>query len=128
MKKQRQYRGGYEFAGLVHRARELRKNQTSAESFLWEIFRDRKLLGFKFRRQDQIGNYIADFYCRSGQLVIECDGSVHTENEQWHHDQDRDVYMISQGLTVLRFTNEQVLNDAEAVLSEIAACLPTGKK
>jgi very-short-patch-repair endonuclease len=85
------------------------------------------LLGFKFRRQHQIGNYIADFYCRSAELVIECDGSVHRGNEQWHHDQDRDVYMISQGLTVLRFTNEQVLNNVEAVVSEIAACLPAAK-
>ena len=56
MKKLRQYRGGYEFAGLVQRARELRKSQTSAESLLWEILRDRKFLGFKFRRQHQFGD------------------------------------------------------------------------
>jgi len=127
MKKLRQYRGGYEFAGLVQRARELRKGQTSAESLLWEILRDRKLLCFKFRRQHQFGDYIADFYCRSAQLVIECDGSAHSGNEAWHHDQERDAYMVNQGVRVLRFTNVQVLNDIEAVLSEIAAFLPAGE-
>jgi len=127
MKKLRQYRGGYEFAGLVQRARELRKSQTSAESLLWEILRDRKFLGFKFRRQHQFGDYIADFYCRSAQLVIECDGSAHSGNEALHHDQERDAYMVNQGVRVLRFTNVQVLNDIEAVLSEIAAFLPAGE-
>jgi very-short-patch-repair endonuclease len=53
-------------------------------------------------------------------LVIECDGSIHQKDERWHHDQVRDAYMISQGVRVLRFTNEQVLNDTAAVLSEIA--------
>jgi very-short-patch-repair endonuclease len=56
--------------------------------------------------------------------VIECDGPIHVENERWHHDQIRDAYMISQGLRVLRFTNEQVLNDTSAVLHQIAKHLP----
>ncbi|MDX6443655.1 MAG: type restriction enzyme protein [Blastocatellia bacterium] len=57
--------------------------------------------------------------------MIECDGPVHQPNEQWHNDQNRDAYMIAQGLRVLRFTNEQVLNDTEKVLDEIAAFLPS---
>jgi type I restriction-modification system DNA methylase subunit len=57
------YRGGYDFSGLVERARELRKKQTPAEQVLWELLRDRQLLGFKFRRQHQVGDYILDFYC-----------------------------------------------------------------
>ena len=108
MHKQRQYRGGYEFSGLVKLARELRKNQTSAETLLWNLLRGRKLLGLKFRRQHQLGKYVADFYCREAQLVIECDGSAHRGNEQWQHDQNRDAYMISQGIRVMRFRNAEI--------------------
>jgi len=123
VKRKRQYRGGYEFAGLSRLARELRKKQTSAEALLWHLLRDRQLLGFKFRRQHQFGDYITDFYCRKAGLVIECDGSAHEANEQWHHDQERDAYMIGQGLHVLRIANDRILNDTANVLAEIARCL-----
>ncbi len=123
MKVQRQYRGGYEFAGLAKLARQLRRNQTSPEKLLWQLLRNRQLFGFKFRRQHQFGNYVTDFYCREAQLVIECDGAVHDLNERWHHDQNRDAYMIPVGLRVLRFSNDQVLNDTEGVLEEIAKYL-----
>jgi len=108
-------------------ARRMRREPTPAEESLWQVLRNRRLAGFKFRRQHQFGDYIADFYCRSAQLVIECDGSAHSGNEAWHHDQERDAYMVNQGVRVLRFTNVQVLNDIEAVLSEIAAFLPAGE-
>src|SRR5713226_9538170 len=124
MRERRQYRGGYQFAGLLKLARELRKKQTSAESLLWQLVRDRRLLGFKFRRQHQFGDYLADFYCREACLVIECDGSVHDAHEQWHHDQERDAYMISQGIRILRFTNDRILDDTESVLGEIVQFLP----
>ena len=133
MNKGRQYRGGYQSSGLKDLARELRKKQTSAEELLWELIRNRKLLGFKFRRQHQFGDYIADFYCYDAKLVIECDGPVHQPNEQWHHDQNRDAYMIAQGLRVLRFTNEQILrftneqilNETESVLEVISSYFPS---
>ena len=125
MRKARQYRGGYQFSGLKELARELRKKQTSAEEMLWALVRNRQLLGFKFRRQHQFGDYVADFYCHDAQLVIECDGPVHEGNEQWHHDQNRDAHMIGQGLRVLRFSNGQILNDTEKVLDEIAGFLPS---
>ena len=83
MKRQRQYRGGYQVAGLVNLARDLRKQQTSAEDLLWQLLRDRRLLGFKFRRQHQFSDYVADFFCREAQLVIECDGEIHNRNEAW---------------------------------------------
>ena len=124
MNQARQYRGGYQFAGLRQLARELRKKPTSAEELLWQLLRDRQLLGLKFRRQHQFGDYVADFYCREAHLVIECDGSAHDGREQWHHDQNRNAYMISQGIRVLRFTNDRVLNDTEGVLDEIAKHLP----
>ena len=106
MIKQRQYRGGYQIAGLLELARAMRIRQTSAEALLWHLLRDRRFLGFKFRRQHQFGDYVTDFYCREAGLAIECDGSVHEGHEQWHHDRERDAYMIGQGLRVLRITNE----------------------
>ena len=122
-KKLRHYRGVYQVAGSAQLARELRIRQTEAEAILWQLLRNRQLLGFKFRRQHQFGDYIADFYCHEASLVIECDGSVHDENEQWHHDQNRDAYMVSSGLRVLRFTNKQILDNPEMVLSEISEYL-----
>ncbi len=119
MRKARQYRGGYEFSGLKELARELRKKETSAEFLLWGLLRSRQVLGVKFRRQHQFGNYVADFYCHEAKLVLECDGAAHEPNEQWHHDQNRDAYMIAQGLRVLRFTNEQILIETQKVLDEI---------
>jgi very-short-patch-repair endonuclease len=119
VKKLRHYRGGFSRAGMVMRARELRANQTKAESRLWTILRNRQVQGFKFRRQHQFGDYIADFYCHEAQVVIECDGSVHETNEKWQHDQARDSYMVSQGLRVLRFTNEEILSNTEAVVKKI---------
>jgi len=105
MRKARQYRGGYQHAGLTEFAREMRRKQTSAEVLLWELLRDLRLLGFKFRRQHQVGDYLADLYCRDASLVIECDGEIHDRNERWQHDRKRDVYMLSQGIKVLRFPN-----------------------
>jgi len=125
---QRHYRGGYYSAGLKNLAREQRKDPTEAESLLWQRLRRRQLLGFKFRRQHQFGNYVSDFYCSEAQLVIECDGSIHQKNERWQHDQMRDAYTTSQGVRVLRFTNERELNDVAAVLCEIAKHLPEKPK
>ncbi|MCA1601142.1 MAG: endonuclease domain-containing protein [Acidobacteria bacterium] len=120
MKKRRHYRGGLNRAGMLTRTRELRTDETQAESYLWGKLRNRQIQGFKFRRQHQFGNYIADFYCHEAQLVIECDGLVHDTNEVWQHDQTRDAYMVGQGLRVLRFSNEEVLNNIEVVLHKIA--------
>jgi very-short-patch-repair endonuclease len=120
MKKARQYRGGYQSVGMTSFARGLRTEETLAEGKLWQFLRNRQFLGLKFRRQHQFRDYIADFYCREANLVIECDGSFHDSNERWHHDQNRDAYPVAQGLRVLRFTNEQVLNDTQSVLKEIS--------
>jgi very-short-patch-repair endonuclease len=127
MKRERQYKGGNQFAGLSRLARELRKKQTSAEALLWQLLRDRQLLGFKFRRQHQFGDYVADFYCREARLVIECDDSAHEPNERWHHVQERGAYMMAQGVKVLRFPNDRILNDSARVLEEIAKHLSVEK-
>jgi very-short-patch-repair endonuclease len=110
------YRGGFDFAGLKKKARELRAKQTEAEGFLWELLRDRQLGDAKFRRNHQFGDYICDFYCNEAKLVIECDGEVHNSPESQAHDRKRDAYMQSQGLTVLRFENARVLKDTDVVL------------
>ncbi|MCX6866764.1 MAG: N-6 DNA methylase, partial [Verrucomicrobia bacterium] len=119
------YRGGYDFAGLVERARELRKKQTPAEELLWELLRDRQLCNAKFRRQHQFGDYLCDFYCHEAKLVVECDGAPHAKPDQIKHDAKRDAFLKAQGLTVLRFENDRVLNDTDAVLQEIASHLPS---
>src|SRR5262249_20561185 len=126
MKRRRHYRGGFRVAGQKALARAVRKKQTTAETRLWQLLRNRQVLGAKFRRQHQFGNYILDFYCHEAKLVIECDGAVPESNERWHHDQERDSFMISQGLTVLRFANDQVLSDTASVMKEISRALIQG--
>jgi type I restriction enzyme R subunit len=119
------YRGGYYFAGLLERARQLRQKQTKTEEILWQLLRDRQLCGLKFRRQHQIGDYIADFFCHEAKLVIEIDGGVHQIPERLKHDQTRDKYLTSIGFTVIRFSNEQINNDIENVLQTIIQTIPS---
>ena len=113
------YRGGFQFAGLVERARELRKSQTPAEQILWELVRDRRFLNLKFRRQHQIGDYIADFYCHEKQLVIELDGSVHRLSDVEKKDIKRDKYLKSLGFKILRIQNQTILDNPDKVLEMI---------
>ena len=117
------YRGGFVFSGLLERARELRKKQTPAEQVLWEMLRDRQLMGSKFRRQHQVGNYILDFYCHEAKLAVELDGAVHEQRRG--KDAKRDAYLKSQGIQVLRIPNEILLNNTSSTLEQISALLPT---
>ena len=117
------YRGGYEFSGLVERARELRQKQTPAEEVFWELCRNRQIADAKFRRQHQIGDYIVDFYCHEARLVVEFDGPVHEDRKA--KDAKRDKQLTSLGNTMLRFTNAEFENDPESVLKRIAAHLPS---
>lgn len=120
----RHYRGGYDFSGLKKRARELRQSETKAEALLWELLRNRQLANAKFRRQHQFGDYICDFFCHEAQLVIECDGSVHSTAQRQKSDVKRDAYLKSQGLHILRFDNSRILTEPDQVLEEIAVHLP----
>ncbi len=106
------------------RRRALRKNQTEAEAIFWALVRKRRLFGLKFHRQYNIGRYIADFYCHSARLVVEIDGSGHVKNRQKAYDHERDEYMKSLGLRVLRFTNTEVFNEIERVVEKIVLSLP----
>ncbi|MFS8887045.1 endonuclease domain-containing protein, partial [Synechococcus sp. R55.1] len=117
--------GGYELPKasqeLIARARQLRREATTAESLLWELLRDRRLLGRKFRRQHPIGQFIADFFCDDARLIIEIDGAVHREPTQQERDRLREEILREHGFAILRFTNEQILDRTEQVLQEIAA-------
>jgi type I restriction-modification system DNA methylase subunit len=123
-KKALNYRGGYDFSGLVAQARELRQKQTPAEEVLWQLIRGRQLAGMKFRRQHQIGDYVADFYCHEQKLVVELDGDIHGKPAKAKADAKRQKYLESLGLTVLRFQNETVLNATDAALKKIAGFAP----
>ena len=118
-------RGGYRFAGLVERGRELRKKQTPPEAVLWEVLRDRQFGNLKFRRQHQVGDYLVDLFCHEHSLVVEADGAVHDAGYQIKHDKKRDAWLRAQGFTVLRFRNEDIQNDLESVLGKIAAVRPS---
>jgi very-short-patch-repair endonuclease len=103
---------------LLQRAQELRKQQTPTEKILWECLRDRRFLNTKFRRQHNIGQFIADFYCHSARLVIELDGEIHYA--QQIEDANRDRWMEAHELRVLRFGNNDVLENLAEVLGAIA--------
>jgi len=99
--------------------RALRQQQTESEKAFWEVVRGSRLDGLKFRRQHPIGPFIADFYCHQYKLVIELDGSVHDEVEQQDYDQNRDSWMREYGLTILRFTNQDVFENMDFVKQQI---------
>ncbi|MFN5847778.1 MAG: DUF559 domain-containing protein, partial [Chitinophagales bacterium] len=101
---------------LYENAKENRKNATEAEKKLWNEIRNRKL-EYKFRRQHPIDNYIADFICLEQKLIIEVDGGYHTQTKEY--DDARTAVLNELGYRVIRFTNEEVINDIENVLSKL---------
>ena len=100
-------------------AKRNRKNPTLAEAALWEQLRGKKLEGYKFRRQHQIGEFIVDFVCLEKRLVIEVDGGYHETYEAKVYDDDRTAYLAFNGYKVIRFKNEEVLSNTEGVLDKI---------
>jgi very-short-patch-repair endonuclease len=99
-------------------ARRLRRDATKAEQKLWQYLRSRSLAGFKFVRQKAIGPYIVDFVCREKRLVIEVDGGQHAENSR---DAVRDQWLAERRYRVLRFWNNDVLENIEGVWDTIFA-------
>ena len=114
---------------IIHFARDLRKNQTFAESIMWQLLRNRKIEGFKFNRQfpfkyEGVGNnnykfFIADFYCNEKKLIIEIDGSSHDSEEAKINDEIRQERLESLGVRFLRFTDADVKRNMEMVLNSI---------
>ena len=110
--------GGNNAYRLIEEAKRMRKEPTDAEAALWELLRDKKL-GDKFRRQHLIDDFIVDFVCLSKNLVIEVDGGYHNDPTQKEYDQQRTLYLNEKGFKVIRFTNEELLGNTEAVLTKI---------
>ena len=95
----------------------LRKNMTKAETTIWKRLRMNQIDGLHFRKQHPYGMYIIDFYCDKAMLAIEVDGEIH--KNRTIYDDERTKYLESTGLKVIRFTNEDILNRIEWVISEI---------
>ena len=110
--------GGNNAYRLIEEAKRMRKEPTEAEAALWELLRDKKL-GDKFRRQHLIDDFIVDFVCLSKNLIIEVDGGYHNDLTQKEYDEQRTLFLNEKGFRVIRFTNEEVLGNTEAVLKEI---------
>nr|WP_255411042.1 vitamin B12 dependent-methionine synthase activation domain-containing protein [Flavobacterium sp. 1] len=104
---------------LKERAKEMRNKPTEAEKMLWNVLSNKGIEGFKFRRQHIIGEYIVDFVCLEKKLVIEVDGSIHNLPEQIEEDKERTIWLESKGFKVLRYTNQQVLNNLFETIENI---------
>ena len=108
------------FPQIFRNARALRKNMTFAEKKIWnELLKNKKMLGFKFRRQHAFNRYILDFYCHELKLSIEIDGEIHEEKNQMEYDECRTNHLKEFGITEIRFKNLQVLNDIKKVKQSI---------
>ncbi len=106
---------------MLDRAKRMRSKPTEAEAKLWSILRAKRLAGYKFREQVRIDDrYIVDFICFSERLIVEADGSQHAENT---YDEKRDAYLEAQGFRILRFWNNDILNNIEGVATAILAAL-----
>jgi adenine-specific DNA-methyltransferase len=108
---------------LLDRRRRLRKHSTDAEALLWHHVRGRRLDGFKLRRQHSVGPFILDFFCAEERLAIELDGGQHFEAQGEERDQQRTSFLEREGIRVLRFNNDQVLLELDAVLEVVARAL-----
>jgi len=102
---------------LTGLARTLRRGQTTAEAKLWSILRNRQLEGLKFRRQQPIGGYVADFCCEELRMIIELDGGQHAERQE--QDRARTLTLEDMNYTVLRFWNVDVAQGLDGVVDEI---------
>src|SRR6266849_3780869 len=104
-------------------ARRLRRDLTDAELRLWLLLRDRRLAGYRFRRQHPIGDFIVDFACTKHRLIVEADGGQHSGNEA---DERRTTVLEEEGWRVIRFWNNDVLSNADGVVETILRELHDG--
>ena len=104
---------------LTLHARTLRKRATHAEQILWQRLRRHEVNGLKFKRQHRIGRYIVDFYCGSRKLIVELEGGIHMKESQREYDDRRFEQFHTTGYRILRFRNEEVLEDIDGVLARI---------
>jgi very-short-patch-repair endonuclease len=101
------------------KARALRKEMTEAERILWHEIRNRKIDGYKFRRQHPVGQFIVDFFCAEKALAIELDGGIHDDKNVMEKDENRTAELERLEIKVIRFKNEEVFTDHKGVLRRI---------
>jgi very-short-patch-repair endonuclease len=104
---------------IFKKASTLKHEMTNAEKFLWKYLRNRKLNGLKFRRQHPLDIFIADFYCHEKKLIIEVDGGIHDDMDQKEYDEGRSYELNEKGYKILRFKNDEILNNIENVVQSI---------
>ncbi len=102
-------------------ARDLRQQATNAEQRLWQRLRNRQILNAKFRRQHPIPPYVVDFVCLDKKLVIEADGGQHLDQRE--HDEKRTAFLEARGFRVLRFWNDEILEQMDVVLGVVFRAL-----
>ena len=100
------------------RARELRRDSTEAEKLLWRRLRNRQVGGLKFRRQEQIGSYVVDFFCLERGLIVEVDGGQHAKGNV--RDAARTEWLKDRGYRVTRFWNNEVVGNTDGVIEMIS--------
>jgi very-short-patch-repair endonuclease len=110
-------------SNILKNARAMRARMTNAEQFLWQILRNRRFCGVKFRRQHPYDRFVLDFYCHDAKLAIELDGGGHNDEAQKVYDEERTRILEEAGIIVLRFWNHDVLNNFESVLERLYAVL-----
>lgn len=114
------FRGPKSGSKLTTRTRqELRHNSTAAEQLFWSKVRSKQFYSLKFRRQHGIGSFIVDIYCPERKLVIEIDGDTHAEDSAILRDKQRTEYIEALGYTVIRYTNDDVLNNIDGVFEDL---------
>lgn len=104
----------------TQQAKALRRNATDAEKKLWALLRDRRLQGWKFRRQVPLGNYVVDFYCSEAKLVVEADGGQHADSTD---DEVRTAWLERNGYRVKRYWNNDILANPEGIFIDILETL-----
>ncbi|MCM4170674.1 DUF559 domain-containing protein [Arenibacter sp. TNZ] len=104
---------------LIESRKELRKNLTPAEAFLWKHIKAKQFDDKKFVKQHSIGNYIVDFYLASDKLIVEVDGAVHQNPTAMEYDEKRTLFLNELGFSVIRFENKMVFENLPSVLTEI---------
>jgi very-short-patch-repair endonuclease len=110
---------------LTERARQLRQSETLSEDLAWNLLRDRKAFGLKFRRQQPLGGYIVDFCCHELRLVVELDGGVHSQPSRVMRDARRKASLERLGYTVLCVPNGLVLQDPDEFLTRVGQYIPS---
>ncbi len=113
--------------GNIRPGRVMRQRLTPAELRLWTALRNRGLGGLRFRRQAPLGAYILDFFCPETRLAVEIDGGQHVRHDNARSDADRDEWLKTNGVRVVRFTNHQVLSNVELVCDAILVAATPGR-